>query len=596
LTCSENSTNDYQNERICTFDVQFTRMFVYECSTEDMLGFIDYRHISKQTETLLFNLHTKNTGFIVSQNLFSYFPKLQKICLLHADLKLDGDNIVWPKSLNKLSIYNSTQASIPKITGNHFTELIIDGWPRLTNISTISVFQDLEELTLKLTSLASLPAKIFMQNGKLRRISIWGNEKLSELHSDTLFGLKNLASFSLRKNPINSLPPGFFGNAPALKTISWEEDKCKMKNRTMPNGMLEGVDNLTTFNYSQHHLHFCHLIIEKFAFLDAYHTMQELKISNTELGSEKLIEQLARHFTNLTKLSLENNEIQAVNPEIFPPNILQLKIGHNPFVCNCASISALKILMKKVHDTDIEYVKLSNCPNSDIPLIFSDAQTKLGDCSTAVTGVYIGVIVAIIFIIILGCFIYHARVWLYSNRVFSYFYPGGPEFIEFDNEEPLYDVFITYAEPDRQIMEKLYLELNEGSKGRSFKCAVHEKDFVAGQSIENNMRNLITRSRRTIALVSKHYLNSQFCINELEMAMSSHGGKRLLTVVLDFASFNLYMKTNSTLRSYFQAYTYLDFDNGSPTFYKRLMFALPHKKMEVRRRRSESGDHMISAI
>ena len=41
------------------------------------------------------------------------------------------------------------------------------------------------------------------------------------------------------------------------------------------------------------------------------------------------------------------------------------------------------------------------------------------------------------------------------------------------------------------------------------------------------------------------------------MAMSSHGGKRLLTVVLDFASFNLYMKTNSTLRSYFQAYTYL---------------------------------------
>ena len=39
--------------------------------------------------------------------------------------------------------------------------------------------------------------------------------------------------------------------------------------------------------------------------------------------------------------------------------------------------------------------------------------------------------------------------------------------------------------------------------------------------------------------------------------MSSHGGKRLLTVVLDFASFNQYMKTNSALRSYFQAYTYL---------------------------------------
>ena len=58
------------------------------------------------------------------------------------------------------------------------------------------------------------------------------------------------------------------------------------------------------------------------------------------------------------------------------------------------------------------------------------------------------------------------------------------------------------------------------------------------------------------------YLYRQFCINELEMAMSSHGGKRLLTVVLDFASFNLYMKTNSTLRSYFQAYTYLGKHSG----------------------------------
>ena len=42
LTCSENSTNDYQNERSCTFNDQYTRMFVYECSTEDMLAFIDH--------------------------------------------------------------------------------------------------------------------------------------------------------------------------------------------------------------------------------------------------------------------------------------------------------------------------------------------------------------------------------------------------------------------------------------------------------------------------------------------------------------------------------------------------------------------------
>ena len=104
-------------------------------------------------------------------------------------------------------------------------------WPSWKNIIKHFIkfrsVQDLEKLTLKLTGLTFLPAKIFMHNSKLRWLSIWDNEKLSDLHSDTLFGLENLTGFSLRKNPINSLPPDFFGNAPNLKTISWEEDKCK---------------------------------------------------------------------------------------------------------------------------------------------------------------------------------------------------------------------------------------------------------------------------------------------------------------------------------------------------------------------------------
>ena len=55
--------------------------------------------------------------------------------------------------------------------------------------------------------------------------------------------------------------------------------------------------------------------------------------------------------------------------------------------------------------------------------------------------------------------------------------------MDVENDESLYDVFITYAEPDRQTMEQIYLELQGGSRGRSFNCAVHEKDFIAGESI-----------------------------------------------------------------------------------------------------------------
>ena len=42
--------------------------------------------------------------------------------------------------------------------------------------------------------------------------------------------------------------------------------------------------------------------------------------------------------------------------------------------------------------------------------------------------------------------------------------------------------------------------------------------------------------------------------------------------------------------------SFTDFDNGSPTFYKRLMYALPHKKMEVQRQRIDSGEQMLRNV
>ena len=51
---------------------------------------------------------------------------------------------------------------------------------------------------------------------------------------------------------------------------------------------------------------------------------------------------------------------------------------------------------------------------------------------------------------------------------------------------------------------------------------------------------------------------------------------RLLTVVLDFASFNLHMKTNSTLRSYFQAYTYLG-KHFTANFFLKVDQCQPHE-------------------
>ena len=89
-------------------------------------------------------------------------------------------------------------------------------------------------------------------------------------------------------------------------------------------------------------------------------------------------------------------------------------------------------------------------------------------------------------VIIIGCFIYRNRERLCKNTALRYLYPDETEIFNMDRSDFQFDVFITYAESDRQIMEQMYTDLTSGSRGRTFKCAVHEKDFVPGQSIGEN--------------------------------------------------------------------------------------------------------------
>ena len=246
LICSEsNSSNIYQYPRNCnlqSINVIYHEFHTYDCSTEEINIFIEnYRQISKRTKRLEYNSYTKREDFKISQLRFIDFPKLEEIYLLHAGFHTIGDKIEWPKNFNWLHIYNSNQTFIPMLPENHIAQLFIDTWPNLTNISGIKSFQNLKELTIRETPLTSLPAKIFMKNAKLRSLQLHRNYKLHKLHSDTLFGLNDLTELVLQKNPIISLPSGFFGNAHALKTISWEEDLCiTTKNRTLPNDMLKG--------------------------------------------------------------------------------------------------------------------------------------------------------------------------------------------------------------------------------------------------------------------------------------------------------------------------------------------------------------------
>ena len=61
--------------------------------------------------------------------------------------------------------------------------------------------------------------------------------------------------------------------------------------------------------------------------------------------------------------------------------------------------------------------------------------------------------------------------------------------------------------------------------------------------------------------------------------MAVSGGNRLILVVLDVNALKLLMSKNQMLKRYFQSFKYLEFDNGSSTFYKKLVKRLPQKQV-----------------
>merc|ERR1719362_746765 len=125
---------------------------------------------------------------------------------------------------------------------------------------------------------------------------------------------------------MTSFPDGIFENIPLLKEFTWEENFCPQENHVLPNHMFKGT-KLASFTYSQHEK--CNLKIEDFAFTEVFQTLQKLEIKGVQLGSNQLINNLAKHFKNLTNLILTNNEIDSIDPDMIPESVKDMEISKN---------------------------------------------------------------------------------------------------------------------------------------------------------------------------------------------------------------------------------------------------------------------------
>ncbi|XP_046361619.2 cell death abnormality protein 1-like [Haliotis rufescens] len=193
----------------------------------------------------------------------------------------------------------------------------------------------------------------------------------------------------------------------------------------------------------------------------------------------------------------------------------------------------------------------------------------------------IGCIIALLAVLgslVLVAYVLMRKRNIFIMRVLYYFQPHE------DDDGKEFDAFISYKsspEDETFVYRTLYPELE---KQRGFKLCLHQRDFVPGETIANNILWAIEKSRRTILVLSPKYMESDFTRFEYQVAHNEmlKQKHKVIPLLLEDISQQKHL-TDRTLTSILKSITYIEWprngeENKLKTFWRRLELSLPKRK------------------
>lgn len=197
------------------------------------------------------------------------------------------------------------------------------------------------------------------------------------------------------------------------------------------------------------------------------------------------------------------------------PNLQYLDMRRVPLSCTCEN-SMLKNWTENNQDVYVVYLYNMQCPG--------DAKTKFYKFDTSVCYIDLGEYMfvgttLVVFLFTFTPLFYVKLYWKfkYSYYVFRSWFSEQWRRLREEEENCKYDAFISYNSSDEMwVMDQLLPNL-EG-KGSSFKLCLHHRDFEPGRYILDNIVSAVYSSRKTVCVVSRNFLSSEWCSLEIQMA------------------------------------------------------------------------------
>ncbi len=412
---------------------------------------------------------------------------------------------------NRISvIFNGTFLSLGNLTildlgGNkitHFQPSGLDGLKSLSKFyldgnnlkqidtSLYCAFQDtLTVLDLQSNQIRFLTEDVsspFMNLSKLTDLKLDGQRPygLTLLPRNFFRGLHSLRSLYLTNNKISHLVPDTFDDLTGLRFLTL--DKCCAGVAHLQPGVFKNLRNLTR------------LIME-------------------DMGVQNFSKEVFGNLTQLHTLQLNRNGMQTIQVSALESlsGLHYLDIRNIPLSCTCKN----SLLQNwTLHNSKVQVVYFYNllCPH-DAKLKFYNFDTKvcyidLGEYLFFSTAV-------VIFLFTVTPLLYVKLYWKmkYGYYVFRSWFSEQWRRLREEEENCKYDAFISYNSSDEQwVMDQLLPNL-EGN-GSSFKLCLHHRDFELGRDIVDNIVSAVYGSRKTICVVSRNFLRSEWCSLEIQLA------------------------------------------------------------------------------
>uniref|UniRef100_UPI00398F821A toll-like receptor 2 n=1 Tax=Pristiophorus japonicus TaxID=55135 RepID=UPI00398F821A len=239
-------------------------------------------------------------------------------------------------------------------------------------------------------------------------------------------------------------------------------------------------------------------------------SLKELNVSNNKFkhlpGDSYLPKMEVLTISSNKLISLTGEEIMLLK------KLESLEAGNNNYICSC------EFLFYMNHHITVQLLDRPENYVCDSPLtlrgmLVQNTKRSFFDCHTTLSvALLCGGMSLAAAVVGMMCYKYHGIwyiqmtwAWLQAKR--------KPKKVR--NNDICYDAFVSYSEMDSEWVETFLIRELESVHPPLTLC-LHKRDFIPGKWIIDNIIESIEKSRKTLFVLSQHFVQSEWCKYELD--------------------------------------------------------------------------------